>query len=154
MIEHRRRLESQLSMHDRIAGAITERIGTMRFAYFHLAVVVGWIVWNTALPVPRFDPFPFVGMAMICSVEAIFLTIFVLVSQVRMADLQDRRAELDVQIGLVSEREITRVLAMVTAIARRLGIEETPTDADELARDLAPEEILDQIDAQRDAPEK
>jgi uncharacterized membrane protein len=89
-------------------------------------------------------------LAMFCSVEAIFLSTFVLVSQVRMQDISDRRAELDVQITLLSEREITRVLTLVTSIARRLEIGDTPSDVDDLARDLKPEEVLEQIDASRE----
>jgi uncharacterized membrane protein len=61
---------------------------------------------------------------MIASVEAIFLSTFVLISQNRMAALADKRADLDLQISLLAEHEISRIIALVTSIAERMGIEE------------------------------
>ena len=72
-----------------------------------------------------FDPFPFVMLAMAASVEAIFLSTFVLISQNRMAELADKRADLDLQINLLSEHEITRLVKLLDAVAKRLGIPTT-----------------------------
>ena len=73
--------------------------------------------------VPRhpWDPFPFPILAMLASVEAIFLSTFVLIGQHRMTQIADQRAELDLQINLLAEHEITHVLQLIDAIAKRLG---------------------------------
>ena len=71
-----------------------------------------------------FDPFPFVMLAMIASVEAIFLSTFVLISRNRQARLAERRAELDLQISLLAEHEITRLVERLEAVAEHLGVEQ------------------------------
>ncbi|MFT3772780.1 MAG: DUF1003 domain-containing protein [Minicystis sp.] len=95
-----------------------------------------------------FDPFPFVMLAMIASVEAIFLSTFVLISQNRMAALADRRADLDVQINLLAEHEITRLIALCDAMAQHLGVHPEPGSQriEELKRDVRPEAVLDEIE--------
>jgi uncharacterized membrane protein len=121
----------------------------MPFVYLHAVLFGGWILVNTGV-VPRlrpFDPFPFVMLAMWASVEAIFLSTFVLISQNRMAALADKRADLDLQISLLSEHELTRVLTLVDAMAERMGIQ--PCDAAEVAKlkeDVNPEAVLHEIE--------
>ncbi len=93
----------------------------------------------------------FVLLASLASVEAIFLSTFVLISQNRMAALADKRADLDLQVSLLAEHEITRTLELVTEIARRLELEAAHRpELQELAKDVAPEAVLDRIeDAER-----
>ena len=107
--ERRRREETEASLEERLAEAITRFTGSMRFVYLHLAVFGFWIVANLGwVPgVPSWDP-SFVVLAMIASVEAIFLSTFVLISQNRMAAAADKRADLDLQVSLLAEHEITR----------------------------------------------
>ena len=115
----------------------------------HLALYGFWIVANLGwIPgVPRWDE-TFVVLAMIASVEAIFLSTFVLITQNRMAASAEKRAELDLQIGLLTEHEITKVVAMVDAIADHLGIRhEAKEEVEELKRNVAPEAVLDAIDS-------
>lgn len=84
---------------------------------------------------------------MIASVEAIFLSTFVLISQNRMAAEADRRAELDLQISLLTEHEITKMVALVNEMANKMEID--PTQDEELqeaASDIAPERVLDKIE--------
>src|SRR3712207_788816 len=102
---------------------------------------------------PRSTLFPYttlfrsVVLAMEASVEAIFLSTFVLISQNRMSALADKRADLDLQVSLLSEHEITRMLSLVQQIAERLGIEEAQDpELEELARDVHPEKVLDKIE--------
>ena len=81
------------------------------------------------------------------SVEAIFLSTFVLITQNRMAALADRRADLDLQVSLLTEHELTRVVTLVTAMAERMGVPESRApELAELAKDVAPEKVLDRID--------
>ena len=133
---------------ERIADAVTRFAGSMTFVYIHLVMYGAWIAVNLGLvpAVPRFDP-TFVILAMEASVEALFLSTFVLISQNRMSTLADKRADLDLQVSLLSEHEITRILSMVQQIADRMGIEEAhDPELDELARDVHPEKVLDKIE--------
>ncbi|WP_241665238.1 DUF1003 domain-containing protein [Teichococcus oryzae] len=96
-LETRRRQEAaSATRQDRVADAITRFTGSMRFVYLHLALYGAWILVNLGVVpgVPRFDP-SFVVLAMVASVEAIFLSTFVLISQNRMASAADQRADLD-----------------------------------------------------------
>ena len=105
----------------------------------HVVWFTFWIAANTGfLPgVTPFDRFPFPFLTMTVSLEAIFLALFVLASQNRLARQADKRAHLDLQIDLLAEREMTAVLRMLQDIASHLKIEGTLT-ADEI-RDLAKE---------------
>ena len=133
----------------RIALAVTRAAGTSTFALAHLVWFACWIAINTGWVrrVRPFDPFPFNLLTMVVSLEAIFITIGVMISQNRMTRLGDRRAHLDLQINLLAEHEVTRLVAMVAAIAERLGVgEEAGAEVHELKQDVAPEVVLDAID--------
>jgi uncharacterized membrane protein len=134
---------------ERIADGVTRFTGSMRFVYIHLTLFGTWIFVNLGIiPVlPRFDP-SFVILAMVASVEAIFLSTFVLISQNRMAELADKRADLDLQISLLAEHEISRMLSLVQQVAERMGIKDAmDPELDELARDVHPEMVLDNMEA-------
>ena len=133
---------------DRIADAISAFAGSMRFVYLHLVIYGGWIIANLGwLPVRKFDP-SFVILAMVASVEAIFISTFVMISQNRMAKAADRRADLDLQISLLAGHEITRLVKLVTGIAERMALPEAQNpELRELAKDVAPERVLDRMQA-------
>jgi uncharacterized membrane protein len=124
--------------------------GRMRFVYLHLVIFGLWVVINLRLtPVPAFDP-SFVILACAASVEAIFLSTFVLITQNRMATLADKRADLDLQISLLAEHEITRVITMLAEMAERMGVEAArDPELAELARDVVPEHVLDSLEARQ-----
>ena len=147
--ERRRREEVQASAQEKLADAITRFTGSMLFVYIHLAVFGFWIVANLGwVPgVPKWDE-SFVVLAMIASVEAIFLSTFVLISQNRMQAAADKRADLDLQISLLAEHEVTKLATLVAALAERLGVR-TEVDAElgEIQQDVAPEAVLDEIEA-------
>ncbi len=145
--EKRHEEERKAGLQERIAEAITRFTGSMAFVYVHLVLVAGWVAANLGLipGVPAFDP-TFVILATFASVEAIFLSTFVLISQNRAAAEADRRSQLDLQTNLLSEHEITRLLTLTRAIAEHLGINEArdPT-LRELERHVAPEKVLDRL---------
>lgn len=146
----RRQMEDrQKALGERVADGITRFTGSMRFVYIHLVLFGTWIVVNLGwTPVRPFDP-SFVVLAMVASVEAIFLSTFVLISQNRMQALADKRADLDLQVSLLAEHEITQLVALVTQMARKMGIEEAADpELEELAQDVAPEKVLDEMEAQ------
>jgi uncharacterized membrane protein len=152
----RRREDEEATTEERIAGAITRFTGSMRFVYLHLAFFGFWIAANLGgVPgVPAWDP-SFVVLAMIASVEAIFLSTFVLISQNRMAAAADKRADLDLQVSLLAEHEVTRLVTLVSGIADRLGVEtEADAELEEIARDVAPDAVLDEIEATEPGAER
>ncbi len=131
----------------RIADRITRFTGSMTFVAIHLTIYGLWIVANLGwIPgIPRFDP-TFVILASEASVEAIFLSTFVLISQNRMAEQADRRADLDLHINLLAEHELTRLAALVGRIAQRLDV---PVEDREIETDVEPERVLDALEAQK-----
>jgi uncharacterized membrane protein len=151
LVERRRREQRAATTQEKLADAITAFTGSMPFVYLHLALFGFWIVANLHwLPgIPAWDE-SFVVLAMVASVEAIFLSTFVLISQNRMTAAADKRADLDLQISLLAEHELTEVARLLTQIARRLDVEpEAKRDLDEAARDIAPERVLDRIEETR-----
>jgi uncharacterized membrane protein len=149
-LETRRSAEAAAaSLEDRVAQAITAFTGSMRFVYLHLFAYAAWILVNIGV-VPGLKPFDpsFVILASEASVEAIFLSTFVLISQNRMQQAADKRADLDLHINLLAEHELTRLAAVVNAMAAKMGVE-TPTDMEEVERDIAPEAVLDEIESKQ-----
>lgn len=153
LYERRRREQAQSSLQDRIADAIARFTGSMSFVYLHLIVFGGWIVVNLGwVPfVPRWDE-SFVVLAMVASVEAIFLSTFVLITQNRMAAAADKRADLDLQVSLLAEHEITKLAVLVAKMASTMGVRaENDDELDEIQQDVAPTAVLDRIE---DRPHK
>jgi uncharacterized membrane protein len=137
---------AQASLHERMAGAITRFAGSFTFVYLHLAIVAVWTLANLGF-IPALRPWDptFVILATAASVEAIFLSTFVMISQNRMAQLNESRAQLDLQVSLLAEHEVTRLIHLTSAIAARLEID--PGEGlEEFKRDIAPEAVLDAIE--------
>ncbi len=149
--ERRREEQAQASLSDRIADRVTGFTGSMTFVVLHLLLFGFWIVANLGW-VPGVAPWDesFVVLAMIASVEAIFLSTFVLISQNRMAAQADKRADLDLQISLLTEHEVTSLVRMVRQIAERVGVDVPHEEVAELERNVAPEAVLDAIETAPD----
>lgn len=145
----RRRQEAcAASFQDRAAAAITRFAGSMIFVYLHAVLFGGWILTNVQVfpLLPAFDP-SLVILAMVASVEAIFISTFVMISQNRMAEADDKRADLNLQISLLADHETTQLLTMVAAIADKLGLDlEEKQEIEELQQDVTPEEVLDTME--------
>ncbi|MBZ9894273.1 MULTISPECIES: DUF1003 domain-containing protein [unclassified Mesorhizobium] len=147
IVQRRKRDAKAATAEQRAAAAISKFAGSMIFVYIHLVFFGGWIVLNIK-PVGFVQPWDpsLVILAMIASVEAIFLSTFVLINQNRMAAEDDARADLDLQVSLLNEHETTKLIKMVEEIARRLNIRtEADDELNELKRDVAPEAVLDKI---------
>lgn len=145
------RLRAQRSrernVQDRLADGITYMSGRMTFVYFHMIWFAAWIALNTGhLGIKVFDPYPYGLLTMIVSLEAIFLSTFVLISQNRLGEEADRRADLDLHIGLLNEAEMTFALKMLAAIEKKLQID---TEDDSVLGDFimttSPEDVLAEI---------
>jgi len=135
------------SLQGRIADVITSFSGRMIFAYVHIAWFGIWIALNTGrFGVRVFDPFPYGLLTMVVSLEAIFLSTFVLISQNRMGEETERRADLDLHIGLLTEHELTRVLQMLDAIQAKLNIvDHRESELADLEMETKPEDVLAEI---------
>ncbi len=148
LCERRKREAEDASWQERAAVAIGRFTGSMTFVYLHLFVFGIWIAANLHwIPgIPAWDD-TFVVLAMVASVEAIFLSTFVLINQNRMAAADDKRADLDLQISLLSEHEITKLTELVSEIAIRMGVKtNVQSELDEIKRDVAPDAVLDTIE--------
>jgi len=106
---------------DRLSDRVSDFASSTSFLLIHIAWFAGWITMNTIARKPL-DPYPFTFLTFLVSLEAIFLTSFVLISQNHLEAQAHRRAALDLQINLLAEREMTSVLRTVSAIATHLGL--------------------------------
>jgi uncharacterized membrane protein len=106
-----------------------------------------WVLLNTGyMGLRPFDPFPYGLLTMVVSLEAIFLATFVLISQNRLSETTENRADLALHIGLVTEHELTRVLQMLDAIQDKMGIEnDEDSELADLEMETRPEDVLAEI---------
>ena len=133
---------------DVVADRITRFCGSMTFVWVHVVWFVGWIVGNTALPIQPIDPYPFSFLTLVVSLEAIFLSTFIMISENRKSRIDERRSHLDLQINLLAEQENTKMLTLLEALARKMGVDpkEDP-DIEVLEQATRPEKLVEQIDA-------
>jgi uncharacterized membrane protein len=133
----------------RISDRIANFCGTMVFVYIHVAWFAVWLGVNTLSIVPRkyhFDSPPFSTLTLLVSLEAIFLTTFVLISQNRQQRISEGRNELDLQINLIAEQETTKIIKMLANIQDRLGIQDQDSKA--LTDPVDPQELAEAIEEQ------
>ena len=144
----RQAAEKTRSLGERIADTVTGFAGSMYSVGFHFMLYGGWLLYNSGvLPVEPFDPYPFVMLAMTASVEAIFLTTFVLISQNRNALMEERREDLGLHVNLLTEHEITRLAQLVDLMASKLGVDEREKpELDDIKKEVAPVAVLRTID--------
>ena len=152
------RLESaalrQRTAADRIADTIADFTGTFGFLLLHVIWFGLWITANLGLlPFLRpFDPYPFQLLCMTVSMEGVLLATFVLIKQNRTGYLSNRRDHIDLQINLLAEREVTRLLQLVESIATKMGV---PVRAEtiDLAKETSVEELAELLDQKLPAEE-
>jgi uncharacterized membrane protein len=110
---------------ERESDAIVKFIGSPKFLLLHVILVAAWSTVNLNLipHVKAFDPFPFGILALFVSSESVFLTIFVLISQNRMARQAERRSHLDLQVGMLAEQELTMMLQMLQELCQHSGVD-------------------------------
>jgi uncharacterized membrane protein len=112
---------------DRFTDAVTSVAGSPLFIVAHAAWFAAWVALNV-MRVPAFDPYPFGLLVLIVSLEAIFLSTAVLMTQNRMQRQADKRAHLDLQVNLLAEQELTTMLKMLTGICQRLDVQVAARD--------------------------
>ncbi|MEO6556274.1 MAG: DUF1003 domain-containing protein [Ferruginibacter sp.] len=129
---------------EHIADKVTKFAGSSPFIILHAAWFGVWIIINGGIipGLAPFDPFPFSFLTLVVSLEAIFLTLLVLMSQNRMTKEADKRAHLDLQINMLDEQETTIILRMVHKIAKHLGLQE---ESDESVKELCEETDVNSV---------
>ncbi len=131
---------------ERIAKTIAGFCGSMIFVWVHVIWFGAWIAANFLPGIEHFDPFPFTFLTLVVSLEAIFLSTFILISQNQETRLSERRNNLDLQINLLTEQENTKMLQMLERIAEKVGavIDDDPT-VSILEQATRPEKLVEQI---------
>lgn len=119
--------------------------------YFHFTFFGFWIIWNLGwLKIKPIDPH-FVFLVIFAALETIFLSTFVLISQKRTNIEIEKRTELGLQIELLTEHEVTRIMNLVIAIAKKMEIKiADDKEIEELSRDIHPEKVLDSLEGVSD----
>ena len=132
---------------DRMAAAIGRFCGRMTFVWIHVVLFAAWIGYNTVPWFRAFDPYPFTFLTLIVSLEAIFLSTFILISQNHDMRISERRNQLDLQINLLAEQENTKSLQILERIAKKVGAH-IGDDAQVRALEEAtrPEALVEQIE--------
>ena len=131
------------SIAERLSELVAGFCGSMTFVYVHIAWFGLWIVFNNFGSVP-FDPYPYTFLTLVVSLEAIFLSTFILISQNHDTQLSERRNHLDLQINLLAEQENTKMLELLQAIAQKVGVTRDP-DVDVLLEPINPKKLVKQI---------
>lgn len=144
--ELERAAQAQQTRIDRVADRITRFCGSMPFVWVHVIWFASWILANTVLPMKPIDPYPFNFLTLIVSLEAIFLSTFIMISENRQGRIDERRSHLDLQINLLSEQENTKILMLLEGIAKKLGVESGDPDVAILEQATRPQQLVEQID--------
>lgn len=126
------------SLLTQLADDLTEICGSTAFLFFHIIFFSGWLILNTEI-IPgtiAFDPYPFGFLTMVVSLEAIFLSIFVLVSQNRSAYISSLREEVHLRVNLIAEEEITKVLETLDEMKKHMGMKKEDPMMDKMMKKL------------------
>lgn len=124
------------SFFTRISDDLNNAFGSITFLLVNASWFFLWVVINLGLvpDVKPFDPFPFGLLTMVVSLEAIILSIFILVSQNRQSYVSSMREELHLQVNLIAEEEVTKALSILAEIREHMGIKEKDPELDEMLR--------------------
>lgn len=138
---------------EKLADWMTMRFGSMGFLAINVIIFALWLLVNGGLitAIQPFDPFPFNLLTMIVSLEAIILSVFVMISQNRAAKIDELRAEVDLQVDIITESEMTKLLVMMKLLLEKNGVDTSedsdlsqmlePTDPDKIEETLEEEVV-------------
>jgi uncharacterized membrane protein len=153
LMRRRAREVAQAGVADKVAAAVAGFAGSLWSAIIHALIFGLWVLINLGV-LPLLEPWDpqLIVLATLASVESIFLTTFVLMNQNRLARTEDKRAELTLQISLLAEHEMTKLVELASAITDHFNINTAVRrELEELAEEIAPEAVLDEIERrQRD----
>ena len=130
---------------EKISEVVAAFCGSMMFVYVHIAWFTAWILFNSVFTFAQFDPFPYTFLTLVVSLEAIFLSTFILISQNHETALTDRRNHLDLQINMLAEQENTKMLALLQQIAAKVGVSDDDPETAALLEPMDPQRMVEQI---------
>ena len=139
----------QRSTKDRIGDAIADFVGSMTFV---IVQIVGFAIYtflnSGVLGIKPWDPYPYILLALLVSLEGVLLSTFVLMKQNRMSRRADQRNHLNLQVDLLAEKEITKLLQLQQLICKKLGVEEAERDGEvrEFSRQTAVENLARELE--------
>ena len=140
----------QRTLSERVGDLIAGFAGSMFFVLVHVLLALSWVLINANRVswIPRFDPYPFSLLGMIVAVEAVVLSSFILMRQNRMAKRGERRDQLNLQVDLIAEKEITKLLQMVQAICEHMGLKQIAEDQElkEFRQETSVETLTQKLD--------
>jgi uncharacterized membrane protein len=145
LIELEQREKLNMGFSDHVAAGVTALVGSMYMVWLNLLWFAAWVGLHLA-GVLDFDPYPFGLLTMIVSLEAIFFSLFVLIAQNRQAQIADKRAKLDLQVNLIAEREVTKLIEMVANLNERLGVDEDDPEARHMQKPTSVRELTRKMD--------
>ncbi len=141
---------SQRSTSEWIGDRVASFAGSIYFVLLHAVVVVLWVLINAnqVSGTPKFDPYPYSLLGTIVAIEAVFLGSFILMRQSRMTKRAERRDHLNLQIDLISEKEITKVLQLTRAMCTQMGLKKVADNAElkELSEETSVETLSQRLE--------
>jgi uncharacterized membrane protein len=140
-----------MSLGDHLADRVVAIAGSLFFVALHVTWFLLYIMVNLPFSPLKFDSFPFGLLTMVVSLEAIFLSLFVLMAQNRQALRDDRHAKVDLQVNMIAEREVTKVLSMLADIHRSLGLQQQPDpELERMDSATKVDDLLEAVEARRE----
>lgn len=143
--------DARRSQSEKIADVMTRAFGSAPFLILNALFFLIWIVINlNVFPfISSFDSFPFSFLTMVVSLEAIVLSIFVLISQNRATRVDDLREEIDLQVNLIAEEEVTKIMKMLTLLMEKNGIDiSKDKELQKMLRPINTEELEERLKKQ------
>jgi uncharacterized membrane protein len=145
-INHLEQATQEQTFIQNVANYVTEFSGSVWFLALNLLFYGGWIAFNITMDEP-FDPFPFSLLTLFLSIEAILLSIFILMNERQQTLRDEQRSKLDLQVNLLAEQENTKMLQLLVAIAQKHGIDvHNDNMLRELTKTVKPEELAKQLE--------
>jgi uncharacterized membrane protein len=143
IVELERAQRKKRTIGEQLSEVVAGFCGSMTCVYVHIVWFGFWIIFND-IPSVAFDPFPYTFLTLVVSLEAIFLSTFILISQNHDTQLSERRNHLDLQINMLAEQENTKMLELLQKIAEKVGVDCDP-QLDVLMEPIDPKKLVKQI---------
>jgi len=133
---------------DALAKFLTRFFGTLRFLILTLVFIILWIVINLSLipGITPFDLYPFVWLVTLVQLFSIFLSIIILISQNHEERIDAVRQQMDFEINVRAEQEITKILQMVSELHLKLGINKVDQELEQMKKDIVISEIKEGVE--------
>lgn len=156
VLEIHRRAEERLNAHQRFIERLTRALGRPRTVALILGVALAWVVANLALGRSAYDPPPFPGLSCFLSLASVLLTTIVLTTENRLGQLEERRAQLHLQLTTLTEAKVAKAIELIEALRR--DHPEIPDRPDPEARAMVktadPAKVLDLIEERNEAAQQ